>query len=60
SFFMDIPNSPFSEDVFIAIIDREDNDEVTTKFWESIKDRTWLCFNALRKHKIQNTIDDYI
>ncbi|CAF1336413.1 unnamed protein product [Rotaria sp. Silwood1] len=51
SFFMDIPNSPFSEDVFIAIIDREDNDEVTTKLWESIKDRTWLCFNALRKHK---------
>ncbi|CAF0960162.1 unnamed protein product [Rotaria sordida] len=49
--FMDIPNSPFSEDVFIAIIGREDDDKEITKLWETIKKRIWLCFNALRIHK---------
>jgi len=50
-FFMDIPNSPFSEDVFIAIIGQEDNNEIITNLWQSIKDQIWLCFNALRIHK---------
>ncbi|CAF0750751.1 unnamed protein product [Didymodactylos carnosus] len=50
SLFMDIPNSPFSEDVFIAIIGNDD-EEQTSKLWEEIKDRIWLCFDALRKHK---------
>jgi len=49
--FMHIPNSPFSEDVFIAIIGKEENNEVITKLWQSIKDRLWLCFNAIRIHK---------
>lgn len=33
------------------MIDREDNEEIITKLWETIKDRIWLCFNALRIHK---------
>jgi hypothetical protein len=35
----------------LAIIGREDDDEVLTKLWQSIKDRLWLCFNALRIHQ---------
>lgn len=66
--FMDIPSSPFSEDVFIgnhsfapcsctylrfasAMIGREDDSEAITKLWESIKDRMWQGFNAVRIHK---------
>ncbi|UJR14087.1 hypothetical protein I4U23_001083 [Adineta vaga] len=48
--FMDIPSSPFSEDVFIAIIGREDDSEMITKLWQTIKDRMWVCFNAIRMH----------
>lgn len=64
--FMHIPNSPFSEDVFIgkneypanpsysvclAIIGKEDDNEIITKLYEKIKDDLWSCFNALRIHK---------
>ncbi|CAF0920958.1 unnamed protein product [Adineta ricciae] len=49
--FMDIPSSPFSEDVFIAIIGRENDNEVITKLWNTMKNRMWSCFNAIRLHK---------
>ncbi|CAF1562806.1 unnamed protein product [Adineta steineri] len=49
--FMDIPSSPFSEDVFIAMIGRGDDNEIITKLWQGIKDHLWLCFNAIRIHK---------
>lgn len=49
--FMDIPHSPFSEDVFIAMIGHESDAEVITQLWQSIKSHIWDCFNALRLHK---------
>ncbi|CAF0893444.1 unnamed protein product [Adineta ricciae] len=49
--FMDIPHSPFSEDVFIAMIGHESNDEIITQLWQSLKEHLWSCFNALRIHK---------
>lgn len=36
---------------FSAIIGRDDNDEQINRLWGEIKDRLWLCFNALRTHK---------
>jgi len=50
-FFMDIPHSPFSEDVFIAMIGHESDNEIITQLWQSIKEHIWSCFNALRTHK---------
>jgi len=49
--FMDIPHSPFSEDVFIAMIGREIDNQIITDLWQSIKEHIWFCFNALRIHK---------
>ncbi|CAF1013174.1 unnamed protein product [Rotaria sp. Silwood1] len=49
--FMDIPHSPFNEDIFIAMISCESDSEIIAKLWESIKEHMWSCFNALRIHK---------
>ncbi|CAF3411818.1 unnamed protein product [Rotaria sp. Silwood1] len=49
--FMDIPHSPFNEDIFIAMISSESDSEIIAKLWESIKEHMWSCFNALRIHK---------
>ena len=35
----------------VAIIGKEDDPEVITPLWQTIKERIWLCFNALRTHK---------
>ncbi|CAF0829009.1 unnamed protein product [Adineta steineri] len=49
--FMDIPHSPFSEDVFIAMIGHESDNEIITQLWQTIKEHIWACFNAIRLHK---------
>ncbi len=33
------------------MIGKDDDDEMIMKLWQTIKDRVWLCFNALRIHK---------
>ncbi|CAF0739466.1 unnamed protein product [Rotaria sordida] len=49
--FMDIPHSPFGEDIFMAMIGCESDGEIITQLWQSIKEHIWSCFNALRIHK---------
>lgn len=33
------------------MIGRDDDEAVINQLWQAIKDRLWLCFNALRNHK---------
>ena len=33
------------------MIGRDDDEAMISDLWQVIKDRLWLCFNALRTHK---------
>ena len=35
----------------LAIIGRDDNEEKINQLWQKMKNRLWLCFQALRTHK---------